>query len=149
MNLRLSTRKGLKVKFFGVGLLCFGVAPVENSSWDMGNADLFLEKSFQLAHSDVITDLAASLTNDYIFLTCSFCSIWDDREIRPALYNYVIDNLAVISDTNIVKISKIPNHTTCYGNSDSQHFTRDCSWLSSTELLTVGFDGKLRFHNIE
>uniref|UniRef100_A0A1A9UXL1 Uncharacterized protein n=1 Tax=Glossina austeni TaxID=7395 RepID=A0A1A9UXL1_GLOAU len=177
--------------------------------WDMGSADLFLEKSFQFAHSDAITGLAASLTNDYIFLTCSLdksCLIWDDREIRPALAlyenhdvrfkdvrwspenndcityagdecGYILtidkrspkkyldkskyfdrpirkirphhDNLAVIADTNIVKVSKIPNHAICYENFDSQHFTRDCSWLSSTELLTVGFDGKLRFHNIE
>uniref|UniRef100_A0A1B0G9Q5 Uncharacterized protein n=1 Tax=Glossina morsitans morsitans TaxID=37546 RepID=A0A1B0G9Q5_GLOMM len=56
--------------------------------WDMSSADLFLEKCFQFAHSDVITGSAASLTNDYIFLTCSLdksCLIWDDREIRSAL----------------------------------------------------------------
>uniref|UniRef100_A0A1B0B0E7 Uncharacterized protein n=1 Tax=Glossina palpalis gambiensis TaxID=67801 RepID=A0A1B0B0E7_9MUSC len=56
--------------------------------WDMGSADLFLDKSFQFAHSDVITGSAASLTNDNIFFTCSLdksCLIWDDREIGPAL----------------------------------------------------------------
>uniref|UniRef100_A0A1A9W072 WD_REPEATS_REGION domain-containing protein n=1 Tax=Glossina brevipalpis TaxID=37001 RepID=A0A1A9W072_9MUSC len=177
--------------------------------WDMGCADLFCQKSFQFAHSDVITGLAASLTDDNVFLTCSLdksCLIWDDRETRPAfaLYKnhnvrfkdvrwsvenkdciiylgdesgYILtidkrspnkyldkskyfdrpirkikphrDNLAVIADKNIVKVSKIANHAVRYENSDSQHFIRDCIWLRSTELLTVGFDGKLRFHEVE
>ncbi|KAI9584096.1 hypothetical protein GQX74_010431 [Glossina fuscipes] len=61
--------------------------------WDISSADVFLDKIFQFAHSDVITGSAASLTNDNIFFTCSLdksCLIWDDREIGPALGNYVM-----------------------------------------------------------
>ncbi|XP_073823302.1 valois [Musca autumnalis] len=70
-----------------------------------------------------------------------------DRPIRKIIPNG--ENLAVIADSNIVKISKSSNHSVFYENNETQNFVRDGAWLSSGEFLTVGFEGKLRSHCIE
>ncbi|XP_005188139.2 protein valois [Musca domestica] len=70
-----------------------------------------------------------------------------DRPIRKILPNE--DNLAVIADSNLVKISKTPTHSVFYENNETQNFVRDGGWISPTEFLTVGFEGKLRSHCIE
>lgn len=54
----------------------------------MGSADLISQKSYRFAHTDYITGLSSSRTNDSIFATCSMdksCLLWDDRETRPAI----------------------------------------------------------------
>lgn len=54
----------------------------------MGKAELFSQQSYRYAHTDTITGLASSPTNDAIFTTCSLdksCLLWDDRETRPAI----------------------------------------------------------------
>lgn len=65
------------------------------------------------------------------------------------LYIYFSENLAIIADTNCVKISKSLSHSIFYENSDTKNFIRDCGWLSSTELLTISFEGKLRCHKVQ
>lgn len=56
------------------------------------------------------------------------------------------DLIAVIADSNSIKVFDCRTYECLYENSDSQNFVRDCAWLSSTELVTVGFEGKLRYH---
>ncbi|XP_037806193.1 protein valois [Lucilia sericata] len=177
--------------------------------WDMGKADLFSQQSYRYAHTDSITGLTSSPTNDAIFTTCSLdksCLLWDDRETRPAIalysehnvrfktVNWALDpqdncvylgdesgnvltidtrkpkellnktqyfdrpirkispngeNLAIVADSNCVKVSKSCSNEIFYENNYSQNFIRDCAWLTSSELVTVGYEGKLRGHEIQ
>ncbi|KAM7351481.1 valois isoform 1-T3 [Cochliomyia hominivorax] len=70
-----------------------------------------------------------------------------DRPIRKISPNG--EHLAVIADSNCVKISKSSTHEIFYENNVSQNFIRDCAWLTSSELITVGYEGKLRTHEIK
>ncbi|KAI8118758.1 Protein valois [Lucilia cuprina] len=70
-----------------------------------------------------------------------------DRPIRKISPNG--ENLAVVADSNCIKVAKSCSNEIFYENNKSQHFIRDCAWLTSDELVTVGYEGKLRGHEIQ
>lgn len=76
-----------------------------------------------------------------ISICCEFHLIFSDR-------------MAVIADSNEVKVSKVTDddggqdHEMLYTGSSSQHILRDCVWLQQDLLATVGFAGKLDFHRL-
>ncbi|XP_061390236.1 protein valois [Musca vetustissima] len=70
-----------------------------------------------------------------------------ERPIRKIIPND--ENLAIISDSNLVKIAKSSTHSVFYKNSESENFVRDGAWITNKEFLTIGFEGKLRSHSIE
>ncbi|XP_014089028.3 protein valois [Bactrocera oleae] len=55
---------------------------------------------------------------------------------------------AVIGDTNLIKIVDENFNTTIYENGESENFVRDAVWRGDSDLLTVGFEGRLRVHKI-
>uniref|UniRef100_A0A1I8QFB3 Uncharacterized protein n=1 Tax=Stomoxys calcitrans TaxID=35570 RepID=A0A1I8QFB3_STOCA len=58
-----------------------------------------------------------------------------ERPIRKIMPNG--DNIAVISDSNVVKIAKSSNKSIFYENNETQNFIRDGAWVSAAEFLTV------------
>ncbi|XP_067621491.1 protein valois isoform X2 [Eurosta solidaginis] len=58
------------------------------------------------------------------------------------------NKLAIIGDTNMVKVIDANDFATIYTNVDSEHFVRDAVWRDDLELLTVGYEGKLRIHKL-
>lgn len=66
---------------------------------------------------------------------------------------YFSKNLAVIADSNTVKVSRIKmngdgNNDILYTGSKSKHMLRDCIWLQQDLLGVVGFGGNLHIHKI-
>ncbi|XP_054741417.1 protein valois [Anastrepha obliqua] len=59
------------------------------------------------------------------------------------------NKIAVIGDTNIVKIIEATDHSTIYTNVEAESFVRDGVWRGASELLTVGYEGKLRIHKLQ
>ncbi|XP_036320970.1 protein valois isoform X2 [Rhagoletis pomonella] len=76
--------------------------------------------------------------------------VQSSRCLNRSIHKMVpIENkIAVIGDTNIVKVIDANNHSIIYTNDESQNFVRDAVWKGASKLLTIGYEGKLRIHNL-
>ncbi|CAD6997037.1 protein valois [Ceratitis capitata] len=57
--------------------------------------------------------------------------------------------LAIIGDTNVIKVVDEHHNVSIYENTESENLVRDAVWRSDTDLLTVGYEGKLRVHKLQ